>query len=72
MESPCKTYERQPYGKISIYIAEDGNVVIPVVNTDPVTVGSVALILTGTAILASLIPAWWVTRIDPVRVLQSE
>jgi predicted permease len=40
--------------------------------TDPVTVGSVALILTGTAILASLIPAWWVTRIDPVRVLQSE
>jgi putative ABC transport system permease protein len=40
--------------------------------TDPVTVGAVALILLGTAIMASLIPAWWVTRIDPVRVLQSE
>jgi predicted permease len=40
--------------------------------TDPVTAGSVALILLGTAIVASLIPAWWVTRIDPVRVLQSE
>jgi putative ABC transport system permease protein len=40
--------------------------------TDPATAGAVALLLLGTAILASLIPAWWVTKIDPVRVLQSE
>jgi len=40
--------------------------------TDPVTLGAVTLALLGTAILASLIPAWWVTRIDPVRVLQGD
>ena len=49
-----------------------GSLVYGVTPVDPVTLGTVAIVLMGTTILASLIPAWGVTRIDPVRVLNRE
>ena len=40
--------------------------------TDPVTFGAVAVLLAGTALLASLLPAWRASRVDPVSVLSAE
>jgi ABC-type antimicrobial peptide transport system permease subunit len=39
---------------------------------DPVVVTVVAVLLAATGILASLLPAWRVTRIDPAIVLVAE
>jgi len=40
--------------------------------SDPVTFASVASILGAVALLASLIPAWRATRVDPITVLRCE
>jgi putative ABC transport system permease protein len=39
---------------------------------DPATYAVVAGVLTAVAILASLIPAWRATRVDPVKALKAE
>ena len=39
---------------------------------DPVTFTTVGLILTAVAFIASLVPAWRATRVDPVVALKSE
>jgi putative ABC transport system permease protein len=39
---------------------------------DPLTFAAVALVLTGVAALASVIPAWRASRVDPVIALKSE
>jgi predicted permease len=43
-----------------------------VTTSDPVTFASVAMILGAVALLASLIPAWRATRVDPIAVLRCE
>ena len=43
-----------------------------VVPTDPITYGSVSLILFGVAVLASLIPALSASRVDPIESLREE
>ena len=40
--------------------------------TDPITVGTVALVLSTIALLATLIPARRATRVDPVVTLRDE
>jgi ABC-type antimicrobial peptide transport system permease subunit len=40
--------------------------------TDPVTLAAVTGILMGVAALATLIPARWSTRIDPMMALRTE
>jgi putative exporter of polyketide antibiotics len=40
--------------------------------SDPITFVAVTLVMAVTAVLASVIPAWRATRVDPVRVLASE
>jgi putative ABC transport system permease protein len=40
--------------------------------TDPVTYAAVALVIALTAFIASLIPARWATRVDPVDALRAE
>jgi ABC-type lipoprotein release transport system permease subunit len=40
--------------------------------SDPVTFAMVATTLLGVAILASLLPAWRASRVDPVEVLNAE
>ena len=37
---------------------------------DPITLGLVSLVLLGVALVASVIPAWRATRVDPVTVLR--
>jgi predicted permease len=39
---------------------------------DPVTFTAVGLLLTGVALIASLVPAWRATRVDPVVALKTE
>jgi ABC-type lipoprotein release transport system permease subunit len=39
---------------------------------DPVTFTTVGLILTAVAFVASLVPAWRATRVDPVVALKTE
>ena len=39
---------------------------------DPLTLGSVGLILVGVAALASLVPAWRASALDPVEALRKE
>jgi putative ABC transport system permease protein len=39
---------------------------------DPATLAGVAAVLTVVAALASLIPAWRATRVDPVTALKAE
>ena len=40
--------------------------------SDPATFGAVALILAAVAVVASVIPAWRATRVEPVQVLLGE
>ena len=40
--------------------------------TDPITFGTVALLLAVTALVASMVPAFRAARLDPARVLRSE
>jgi putative ABC transport system permease protein len=40
--------------------------------SDPATFGAVALILVVVAMVASIVPAWRATRIDPIQVLREE
>jgi putative ABC transport system permease protein len=40
--------------------------------TDPLTFGTVSLVLVGTALLASFVPAHRATRIDPMRALRQD
>jgi len=40
--------------------------------SDPLTFASVAAILGAVALLASLVPAWRATRVDPIAVLRCE
>jgi putative ABC transport system permease protein len=40
--------------------------------TDPITYGSGALILIGTAVLASLLPACRASRVEPLQALRAE
>lgn len=40
--------------------------------SDPASLGTAALLLGGTAVLAALVPALRILRIDPVRVLRAE
>jgi ABC-type antimicrobial peptide transport system permease subunit len=40
--------------------------------SDPATFASVAAILGSVALLASLLPAWRATRVDPITVLRCE
>jgi predicted permease len=46
--------------------------VFGVCTTDPITFGSVALLLAVTALVASMIPAFRAARLDPATVLRSE
>lgn len=40
--------------------------------TDPVTMGAVAVLLVGVAVVASWVPAWRASRMDPVEALRVE
>jgi len=39
---------------------------------DPQVLGAVTVVLLGVGLLASLIPAWRATRVDPVVAMRSE
>ena len=40
--------------------------------TDPVTYAAVAGLMLAIAVLASAVPAWRATRVDPIRTLKAE
>ena len=40
--------------------------------TDPLTYAGVALLLAGLATIASIIPAWHASQVDPIEVLNGE
>ena len=40
--------------------------------TDPITFAGVAILLLSVALVASLIPAWRVLRLDPASTLRAE
>ncbi len=39
--------------------------------TDPVTYGAIAVVLGSVAFVASIIPAWRATRVDPMEALRN-
>jgi ABC-type antimicrobial peptide transport system permease subunit len=41
-------------------------------NTDPATIVTVAIVLVGTAMAASWMPAWRASRMDPVQALRKD
>jgi len=48
------------------------SLVYEVSGTDPVTYGAIAVVLGSVAFLASIIPAWRATRVDPMEALRGE
>jgi uncharacterized membrane protein len=48
------------------------NVLFQVSGRDPLTLGSVAALLVGVAAIASFVPAWRASRVDPVEALRGE
>jgi predicted permease len=48
------------------------NLVYGIRPSDPITFATVALILAAVAVIASILPAWRATRVDPLQVLREE
>jgi len=48
------------------------NLLFEVTGNDPVTLGLVSLLIGGVAVLASYLPAWRASRLDPARTLRAD
>ena len=47
------------------------SLVYEVSGTDPVTYGAIAVVLGSVALVASIVPAWRATRVDPMEALRN-